>query len=448
MSRERPVPNAVDKNVLGLTLASTLALHLVLGCGGGSAAAKVKTGQLDAGADAADFFDVDNESVNAKPDARTGIAGGNACEASAQCLSGACTGGVCSDWSHVMRIGIDTTADGADVEYDVADFPLLIRLAEGGDGGTSNFVFAEANDDGSDIRFTDSEGSNLNYQIERWNPNLHAAEIWVLVPYIAGSSADNFILMYWHNPSAIPLSFGPSVFSDFACVLHMDEGPNSRRIADASGQGHDGLVTVNSGTEFSGSGIVGSGLVLDGSSTSLTTSTQFPAEQVFSISLWLNSASPTGGGIAAFISNPSGNTDAFDTLLWMDANGRISFAVMRETEYAVISTPGSYSDNTWHFLTARLSNSGQFLFVDGEPIAGDTTTTSADANAGTWLFGDAPVTRFPAATPAMPTATSNFISGTIDEVRVATNEQSDASIRLSFATQRLPSPAVSYLPQP
>jgi hypothetical protein len=132
----------------------------------------------------------------------------------------------------------------------------------------------------------------------------------------------------------------------------------------------------------------------------------------------------------------------------MDASGRISFAVMRAAKYAVISTPGSYNDDYWHFLTARLSNSGQFLFVDGEPIAGDTTTTSANANAGTWLFGDAPVTRFPAATPAMPTATSSFVSGTIDEVRIATNEQSDASIRLSFATQLFPSPAVSYLLQP
>jgi hypothetical protein len=228
----------------------------------------------------------------------------------------------------------------------------------------------------------------------------------------------------------------------------MDEGPNSRRISDASGQGHDGLVASNSGIEFSGGGIVGSGLVLDGSSTFLTTSTQFPAEQVFSISLWLNSASLTGGGIAAFSSNPSDNTAPFGRIIWMDASGRISFAVMRGTEYAVISTPGSYNNDCWHFLTARLSNSGQFLFVDGEPIAGDTTTTSADAYAGTWLFGDAPVTRFPAATPAMPPAGGNFISGTIDEVRIATSEQSDASIKLSFATQLFPSTAVSYLPQP
>lgn len=448
MSRERPVPSAVGGNVVGLALVGPLALHLVLGCGGGSAAARVEPDQLDAGMDAAEFVDANRESIDARADAQSGIGGGSACETSAQCLSGACTGGVCSDWSHVMRIGIDTTADGADVEYDVTDFPLLIRLGEGGDGGTNNFVFAEANPDGSDIRFTDSKGSNLNYQIERWRPNLHTAEIWVLVPYIAGSSADNFILMYWHNPSAIPLSFGPSVFSDFACVLHMDEAPNSRSIADASGQGHDGMVAPSSETDFSGGGIVGSGLVLDGSSTVLATSTQFPAQQVFSVSLWLNSQSLTGGGIAAFTSSPSDNTVPFDRLIWMDASGRISFAVMRAAKYAVISTPGSYNDDYWHFLTARLSNSGQFLFVDGEPIAGDTTTTSANANAGTWLFGDAPVTRFPAATPAMPTATSSFVSGTIDEVRIATNEQSDASIRLSFATQLFPSPAVSYLLQP
>lgn len=183
MFRERPETNAAGGNGVAPAFAGTLILHMLLVCGGCSAAAKVETVSPNAGRDAAESIEAGSDSIDAPmPDARTGIAGGSSCEASTQCLSGACTRGLCSDWSHVMRIGIDTTANGADVEYDVMDFPLLVRLSEGGDGGASNFVFAEANDDGSDIRFTDSEGSNLNYQIERWAPNLRAAEIWVLVP--------------------------------------------------------------------------------------------------------------------------------------------------------------------------------------------------------------------------------------------------------------------------
>jgi len=377
-------------------------------------------------------------------DGRIGLSGGSSCDGSAQCLSGACTLGVCSDWASAMQIYIDTSPAGADVREDVTDFPLLVRL------NALNFPFGEARRDGDDIRFVDTGGNNLNYEIERWSPNLAKAEIWVQVPLVAAGSPDNFILMYWGNPLAIPTSSGPSVFADQTCVLHLAQDPNSgdRQIADASGKGNNGLVQAKSGDAFRGDGVAGFGLVLDGGGAFLATSSQLSSPSTFSISLWLKTSSATGGGIAVFNGSQWTDSPTHDRMLWMDASGRLSFSVMRGGKLAVITTPTGYNDDTWHFLAARLSRSGQFLFVDGEPVAGDTTTISADSYLGYWRFGEAPVTTSPSSTPTAPEADSNFFSGAIDEVRVATNTPSDDWITLSFATQLPDSAAVSYLPQP
>jgi hypothetical protein len=420
-----------------------IVLYLVLGCGGGGTQKDAHPGEPDAGSDAVESLEVGDDSFAASNvDARLGIAGGSSCDASAQCLSGACTLGVCSDWAHVMRIGIDTGV--IDIEEAVTNFPLLVRL------GAENFTFSDVNPDGSDIRFLDSSGVDLNYEIERWSPNLAKAEIWVQVPLVAAGSPDNFILMYWGNPLAIPTSSGPSVFADQTCVLHLAQDPNSgdRQIADASGKGNNGLVQAKSGDAFRGDGVAGFGLVLDGGGAFLATSSQLSSPSTFSISLWLKTSSATGGGIAVFNGSQWTDSPTHDRMLWMDASGRLSFSVMRGGKLAVITTPTGYNDDTWHFLAARLSRSGQFLFVDGEPVAGDTTTISADSYLGYWRFGEAPVTTSPSSTPTAPEADSNFFSGAIDEVRVATNTPSDDWITLSFATQLPDSAAVSYLPQP
>jgi hypothetical protein len=156
------------------------------------------------------------------------------------------------------------------------------------------------------------------------------------------------------------------------------------------------------------------------------------------ISLWLKTTSAAGGGIAGFASRPSGDNVTYDRFVAMDSSGHLSFAIRRGGAMATLTSPTSYRGDQWHFIAARFSSAGLDLFVDGEPVADDPTLTSADAYWGFWRFGEEPT----------PAGTSYYISGSMDEARISTNELSDAWIKLSYATQRPGANAVIYSAQP
>ena len=78
------------------------------------------------------------------------------------------------------NVYLNTTASGANVMANVLQFPVVIRLTG------NNFNFSEAAADGSDLRFTKSNGAPLPYEIERWDPVAHLAEVWVKVDTVFG----------------------------------------------------------------------------------------------------------------------------------------------------------------------------------------------------------------------------------------------------------------------
>ena len=117
-------------------------------------------------------------------------------------------------------IAILTTPDGANLpaSASIDNFPMLVRLHK------DWFDFKQVKPNGEDIRFTDSAGAQLSYQVEEWDPAVGTASIWVLIPHIAGN-ARQIIQMHWANSSAISKSDGKSVFNDangYLSVWHMD----------------------------------------------------------------------------------------------------------------------------------------------------------------------------------------------------------------------------------
>lgn len=72
------------------------------------------------------------------------------------------------------------------------------------------FNYSKTNSDGSDIRFTDSSGSPLNYWIQSWDP-VGTSIIWIEVPQ-AGTT---YFTMSYGNPNAISESNGDNTFIFF-----------------------------------------------------------------------------------------------------------------------------------------------------------------------------------------------------------------------------------------
>jgi uncharacterized repeat protein (TIGR01451 family) len=105
-------------------------------------------------------------------------------------------------WNYRRPIVI--TNDGGDWLH----YQVLITL------DNNNFDFNLANTDGSDLRFTLSEGTILiPYWIESWDSSNQNAYVWVRVPLL--DHGDTTIYLYYNNPDAALASDGDATFDGF-----------------------------------------------------------------------------------------------------------------------------------------------------------------------------------------------------------------------------------------
>lgn len=132
-----------------------------------------------------------------------------------------------ADWEHSGSIYILTTPEGANLPASalVKDFPLLVRLHR------DHFPFAEAEDGGSDLRFS-AGGRPLSFEIEEWDQQAQAASIWVRIPSIRGNERQE-IEIQWGKAGARSASDGKAVFNasnGYLGVWHFD-----KEVRDAVG---------------------------------------------------------------------------------------------------------------------------------------------------------------------------------------------------------------------
>ncbi len=115
------------------------------------------------------------------------------------------------DWRYRKKLTIDQTK----IDADLADFPVAVVLT------VSNFTYSKAQTNGEDIRFTDSNGNTLYYEIEKWNSSA-TSTIWVKVP-VVDDTVSTTLYMYYGNGSATDAQNKTAVWDDdFVMVQHMN----------------------------------------------------------------------------------------------------------------------------------------------------------------------------------------------------------------------------------
>ena len=147
---------------------------------------------------------------------------------------GAGTGVDWSQWTYRRSI---TISNGVTAQ---TDYQVNIQL------NNINFVFANADPDGDDIRFNLS-GVSLKYWIESWDSIGETASVWVKVPSIAAFE-DIVIYLYYGNAGLTDASDFDNTFTKdsgfpgLTAQWHMDEGSGSS-LADSSGNSNTGTIT-------------------------------------------------------------------------------------------------------------------------------------------------------------------------------------------------------------
>ena len=175
-------------------------------------------------------------------DASSGSAGTPAA-GGAPTTSGGSGGASLSAWKYFKELKLDTTTTGANVTVDVAKYPLAVVLR------ADNFDFAQAKADGTDIRFTTSDGTQLPYSIESWDAAAKLATLWVKLDIKANGTQT--ILLSWGNAAATDAGDSHTVFDTkdgFLGVWHLAETGSTTaggyKDATATGADLTGLLVT------------------------------------------------------------------------------------------------------------------------------------------------------------------------------------------------------------
>ena len=104
-----------------------------------------------------------------------------------------------SDWSARKKINLDLTAKGVAFTDQVGDTAVLVRLSD------SNFSFASAKPDGSDLRFVASDDKTLlSYHIEKFDSLLNTGFVWVKIPGLQANAVTSIWLYYGNASQNLP----------------------------------------------------------------------------------------------------------------------------------------------------------------------------------------------------------------------------------------------------
>jgi hypothetical protein len=114
-------------------------------------------------------------------------------------------------------------------------------------------------------------------------------------------------------------------------------------------------------------------------------------------------------------------------MIYLDSGNKISFGVNPAGTKHVLRSTSTYNDGDWHHVAASLGAAGQKLYVDGELVDSDDTVTSAQNFTGYWRWGGEDTTNWTNA------PTSNYLTGTIDDVAVYTSQLTDNQIARHYA---------------
>ena len=158
------------------------------------------------------------------------------------------------EWTLRKKITIDVAAAGG-VTDPVGSVPVLVRLFD------SNFQFAQAKDDGGDLRFVAADDKTLlPFHIEKYDGLLNEAFVWVKIPDVKAGSKISFWLYYGNSGNKAVRSDDPKGTYDADTVLVYHFAEHGQPAVDSSGAGNN---AKNAGMSSDGS-MIGSGLRFDG----------------------------------------------------------------------------------------------------------------------------------------------------------------------------------------
>lgn len=251
------------------------------------------------------------------------------------------------------QITLETTSAGSAIDEQLGTVPVLLRLSD------ANFRFDLAKQDGSDLRFVaDDDKTLLPFHVEKFDPLLHEALVWVRFANVEHSAKSQFWLYYGNEETNLPKGDDAKGTYDerTAIVYHFAE--HGQAAFDSSGRGNN---SQNAGAPDDAA-IIGTGLLLD-ASHSLT----LPADPA-----WTDGGELTWSAWVKFAA-PQANA----VLYGRRATGRAFFVGLDNGVFFVQVTDAAGTQRSssgaplaaarWTHIALVAAGSRISLYVDGAP---------------------------------------------------------------------------------
>lgn len=330
-------------------------------------------------------------------------------------------------WQYRKKITVDTSEAGAELKGNVSEFPLLIRLH------TGNFSFANAREDGSDLRFVNADDKEpLKYHIESFDAVDEMALVWVRIPRLAGGNSQQPIWMYYGNKAAPAAQDKGGVYDvSTLLVYHMGETEGPPRDQTAYNNHAAELAGLNGSPSIIGKGIALSGagekLVLPKSSSldltkgfTFSTWIKIPqAQQDAHLFSWQGEAEPQQPGKPPV--QPPVQPESF--VIAIDQMSVYVKAVSNDGWSITTEKTATLTPETWHFVAVTAEPAKKIsIFLDGAlaasaEISGALPNPPTEISIGASLKGEF------------------GLAGELDEIQIARVVRSAAWARAVFISQ-------------
>jgi len=305
------------------------------------------------------------------------------------------------------------TLDGAQIGGALTDFPLLVRL-------TDSQLQSAAAANGSDIYFTAADKTTLlDFEIESYVSSTGALTAWVRMPTLsAGSDA---VLYLGYDDGKPNRSNAMSVWSVYRHVWHLAQDPSAGNAAikDAT-QRADG--TAQGGMSLSAlvAAVAGNGLNFDGTDDEIAFTNDVSGNGASTMSGWVKQAADSGDNGSSIISVGNGTSNQSRFLLSVADQDNLKLGFYNNDKITTTILPLA----AWKHVVWVWTGSQSTLYVDGAVVFGPTSHTNANTNGTTGSIGGSTF------------GYDFFMTGQLDEVRVATDARPAAWITTEFNNQK------------
>jgi len=262
--------------------------------------------------------------------------------------------------------------------------------------------YAQTSDQGADLRFVESDGTLLPYEIESWNPG-GISIIWVRVPQIDGSSDSDSIWLYYGNPAAADGQDPEGVWdATFAGVWHFN------------GDFLDATANLNDGTNFGTTGVAGQfagarsfdgvdDYIDAGSDPSLGITGQMTLEA------WIKIADQDQFSAPRMLSKKDNWNDPFGYNLEYKPGDNNLTSVGSGPDFG--RADGIDLDTNWHHVAAVIDGATAAMYIDGVDLTTDGAISPLAANSQPLNFG-------------RRSGGGDYYWGALDEVRISNTARS------------------------